>query len=76
LAKPVSPELLSARGVSVIVLRSFVAPRIGPDDELASLSAEPVEERLARSAWVREHFRVAQVTAWSDAYFYVVMVRR
>ncbi len=76
LAKPISPELLSVRGVSVIVLRSFVAPRIGPNDELTWMSAEPVEERLARAPWVHEHFRVAQVVAWSDSYFYVIMVRR
>jgi hypothetical protein len=76
LDKRVEPELLGARGVEVIVLRSFVAPRIGSDGEVLSLAGEPVERRLAASAWVRERFRVERVVAWSDAYFYVVMVPR
>lgn len=76
LAKPVSPEMLSSAGVSVIVLRSFVAPRVGAEGELLSMRAEPVEEALAGSRWVREHFHVARVVPWSDSYYYVVLTRR
>ncbi|MDQ3036588.1 MAG: hypothetical protein M3Y87_29620, partial [Myxococcota bacterium] len=76
LDKQVEPELLAARGVRVIVLRSFVAPRIGSGGDVETLAGEAVERRLAASTWVRERFRVERVVAWSDAYFYVVMVPR
>ncbi|UJR81021.1 hypothetical protein [Sandaracinus amylolyticus] len=76
LDKQVEPELLAARGASVIVLRSFVAPRIDRDASVTGLAGEPVERRLAASAWLRENFRVDRVIPWNGSYFYVVLVRR
>lgn len=76
LAKDVEPELIASRGARVIVLRSFVAPRIGADGTIEALAGEPVERRIAGSAWLREHFRVARVAPWSASYHYVVLVSR
>jgi hypothetical protein len=75
LDKEVEPALLAERGASVIVLRSFAPPRVGPSGDLEALAGEPVERRLAASAWVRESFRVLRVVPWSGSYHYVVLVR-
>jgi hypothetical protein len=74
LDKNVEPELLAERGVGVLVLRSFAAPRIDARGGLEALAGEPVERRLAASGWVRERFRVERVVRWSESYYYVVMV--
>jgi hypothetical protein len=74
-AKAVDPGLLQARDPRLIVLHSTRPPRV-EDGRLRALWGHPVEQRVARMAWVRSRFVVDRVVRYAPGYHYVVLRRR
>ena len=76
LAKEIPVGYLDARAPSAILLHAAVAPTVDGEGRLETLAGYPVERSLARSGWVRTHFRVGAVVEYRPGYFYVRLDRR
>lgn len=73
LNKRVDARWLRAQRPRWIVLHSASMPRVSQDGRLLSLRGYPVEQAVARMAWVRTEYRVVKVWAYSPDYFYVAL---
>lgn len=76
LDKRVDPAQLRARDPDVIVLHSSAPPRVDAEGRLVALWGYPVEQRVARMAWVQTEMRVERVVPYTPSYYYVVLARR
>jgi hypothetical protein len=76
LNKQVDAELLMRRAPDALLLHSSSPPLAASDGRLVELRGYPVEQRIARSAWVQHEFRVAYVLHYAPSYYYALLVRR
>jgi hypothetical protein len=73
--KHIDEALLRARDPDAIVLHSASVPRVDAEGRLRAFDGYPVEQRIARMPFVREHFRVARYFEYAPSYGYVVLAR-
>lgn len=76
LNKHIDPAWLERRAPDALLLHSASPPTAADDGSLVSLRGYPVEQRVARFAWVRREFRVAAVYAYAPHYYYALLLRR
>lgn len=75
LDKRIDDALLERRAPDAVLLHSAAPPRLDAARRLAQLSGYPVEQRVARSRWLHEHFRVVKVLHYAAHYEYVLLLR-
>ncbi len=76
LSKEIPLGYLDARAPATLLLHAEVPPEVDPEGRLQSLAGYPVERALARSPWVRTHFRVGTLVEYRPGYVYVRLDRR
>jgi len=76
LRKRVRGHHLREREVDAIIFHSVREPRADEQGRLTHLWGHAVEQRLARDAWVRTHFRVTEILRYRPGYYYVVLARQ
>lgn len=76
LNKRIDAQWLERRAPDALLLHSALPPTAADDDRLLSLHGYPVEQRVARFAWVQREFRLSAVYAYAPRYYYALLVRR
>lgn len=74
LDKRVPDAWLAERAPDAIVLHSAKPPLLAANARLAALDGYPVEQRIARGAWVQRNFRVALTVEYAPHYHYVLLL--
>jgi arabinofuranosyltransferase len=75
LDKWIDPGTLRARDPDLVVLHSAAPPHVDARGRLRWLAGYPVEQRVARMAWLEAQWRVARVVRYAPDYHYVVLER-
>jgi hypothetical protein len=73
LDKQIPLSWLRDRAPDALILHSTTPPSAAADGRLLGLRGNPVEMRIARSAWVAREFRVQRAYRYAPGYHYVLL---